>query len=136
MENKTTKNTRERPGFVNMEATPFFSGSRVLKLISKIASMRFTVSVLMRSSATVCMIALHAIALAAADRYTFTHLAGTAGGIGYRDGKASDARFYEPGPFGFEKEIAKRMAWWEELKRRAADADEGTGPRAEGPGKE
>ena len=37
MENKTTKNTRERPGFVNMEATPFFSGSRVLKLISKIA---------------------------------------------------------------------------------------------------
>jgi putative ATPase len=31
-----------------------------------------------------------------------------------------DARFYEPGPFGFEKEIAKRLAWWEELKRRAS----------------
>jgi putative ATPase len=29
------------------------------------------------------------------------------------------ARFYEPGPFGFEKEIAKRLAWWEELRRRA-----------------
>jgi putative ATPase len=32
--------------------------------------------------------------------------------------------FYEPGPFGFEKEIAKRMAWWKELKQRAGrDAD-------------
>jgi putative ATPase len=27
-------------------------------------------------------------------------------------------RFYEPGAFGFEKEIAKRLAWWEELRRR------------------
>ena len=27
-------------------------------------------------------------------------------------------QFYEPGPFGFEKEIAKRLAWWEELRRR------------------
>src|SRR5687768_18404082 len=32
--------------------------------------------------------------------------------------------FYRPGPFGFEKEIAKRLAWWDELKRRTAD-DEG-----------
>jgi putative ATPase len=29
------------------------------------------------------------------------------------------ARFYEPGPFAFEKEIAKRIAWWEELRRRS-----------------
>jgi putative ATPase len=28
--------------------------------------------------------------------------------------------FYTPGPFGTEKEIARRMAWWEELRRRAA----------------
>ena len=28
------------------------------------------------------------------------------------------SRFYEPGPFGFEKEIAKRLAWWEEIRRR------------------
>lgn len=28
--------------------------------------------------------------------------------------------FYAPGPFGFEKEIAKRLAWWEELRRRAS----------------
>jgi putative ATPase len=29
--------------------------------------------------------------------------------------------FYEPGPFGFEKEIAKRLAWWKELRARAQD---------------
>jgi putative ATPase len=28
--------------------------------------------------------------------------------------------FYEPGSFGFEKEIAKRLAWWAELRARAA----------------
>jgi putative ATPase len=28
--------------------------------------------------------------------------------------------FYEPGPFGFEKDIAKRLAWWNELKGRVA----------------
>jgi putative ATPase len=26
--------------------------------------------------------------------------------------------FYEPGPFGFERDIAKRLAWWAELKRQ------------------
>jgi putative ATPase len=31
---------------------------------------------------------------------------------------------YEPGKFGFEKEIAKRLAWWEELKRKAAEESE------------
>jgi putative ATPase len=30
------------------------------------------------------------------------------------------AAFYAPGPFGFEKEIAKRLAWWEELRARGA----------------
>jgi len=29
--------------------------------------------------------------------------------------------FYAPGPFGFEKEIAKRLAWWEELRNKAKD---------------
>jgi putative ATPase len=28
--------------------------------------------------------------------------------------------FYEPGPFGFEKDIAKRLAWWAELRDRNA----------------
>lgn len=31
--------------------------------------------------------------------------------------------FYRPGSFGFEKEIAKRLAWWEELKRRKSDEE-------------
>ncbi len=35
------------------------------------------------------------------------------------------SRFYEPGPFGFEKEIAKRLAWWEDLRRRAHGDDAG-----------
>ena len=30
-------------------------------------------------------------------------------------------RFYEPGPFAYEKEIAKRIAWWEELRRRSIE---------------
>jgi putative ATPase len=30
--------------------------------------------------------------------------------------------FYEPGTFGFERDIAKRMAWWRELRERAGDA--------------
>jgi putative ATPase len=38
--------------------------------------------------------------------------------------------FYVPGPFGFEKEIAKRMAWWAELRRRAAG---GAGPGNDSP---
>jgi putative ATPase len=38
--------------------------------------------------------------------------------------------FYEPGTFGFERDIAKRMAWWTELRERArgADAAPGHGP--------
>jgi putative ATPase len=30
------------------------------------------------------------------------------------------ARFYEPGAFGFEKDVAKRMAWWDELKAKVS----------------
>jgi putative ATPase len=54
----------------------------------------------------------------------------------YLPERLKDLRFYEPGPFGFEKEIAKRMAWWEELKRRSGEGTdtEGTGRRAQGPG--
>ena len=36
----------------------------------------------------------------------------------YLPDKLQGRAFYQPGPFGFEKEIAKRLAWWEELKRR------------------
>jgi putative ATPase len=48
-----------------------------------------------------------------------------------------ESSFYAPGPFGFEREIAKRLAWWEELRARAtaerARASEGGGePSTEG----
>jgi len=37
--------------------------------------------------------------------------------------------FYEPGTFGFERDIAKRMAWWKDLRERAggSPADGGKG---------
>jgi len=39
------------------------------------------------------------------------------------------SKFYEPGPFAFEREIAKRLAWWEDLRRRAAgDSTGGSAP--------
>ncbi len=33
------------------------------------------------------------------------------------------ATFYSPGPFGFERDIAKRLAWWAQRRARAADTD-------------
>jgi putative ATPase len=50
----------------------------------------------------------------------------------YLPDSLAGATFYEPGPFGFEKEIAKRLAWWEELRARAA----GTGPPGRQPSTE
>jgi putative ATPase len=43
----------------------------------------------------------------------------------YLPEEVAGAALYEPGAFGFEKEIAKRMAWWAELRRRAGEADAG-----------
>ncbi|HVE78070.1 MAG TPA: replication-associated recombination protein A, partial [Gemmatimonadaceae bacterium] len=39
--------------------------------------------------------------------------------------------FYEPGPFGFERDVAKRLAWWAELRRRIEAA--GRPPAADAP---
>jgi putative ATPase len=39
----------------------------------------------------------------------------------YLPEELAGSAFYAPGPFGFEKEIAKRLAWWEELRARAQD---------------
>jgi putative ATPase len=38
----------------------------------------------------------------------------------YLPDKLKGSVFYEPGPFGFEKDIAKRIAWWAELKTPGA----------------
>jgi putative ATPase len=42
----------------------------------------------------------------------------------YLPDRLRGSRFYEPGPFGFEKEIAKRLAWWEDLRRKANEKSE------------
>jgi putative ATPase len=41
----------------------------------------------------------------------------------YLPDEISDAKFYEPTAFGFEKEIAKRIEWWQKLKEKG-DAQE------------
>lgn len=43
-----------------------------------------------------------------------------------------DTVLYEPGPYGFEKDIAKRMQWWADLKTRmGGGGDAGTSPAEE-----
>jgi putative ATPase len=32
-------------------------------------------------------------------------------------------KFYEPTQFGFEKDVAKRIEWWENLKKRAGGSE-------------
>jgi putative ATPase len=41
----------------------------------------------------------------------------------YLPEKLRGSVFYEPGPFGFERDIAKRLAWWEELRKKAQDGE-------------
>jgi putative ATPase len=37
----------------------------------------------------------------------------------YLPARLADRVLYEPGQFGFEKEIAKRLAWWADLKKKS-----------------
>ena len=37
----------------------------------------------------------------------------------YLPDEVADQVFYEPTPFGFEKDIAKRMEWWRSLRERS-----------------
>ncbi|MES2522248.1 MAG: replication-associated recombination protein A [Gemmatimonadota bacterium] len=48
----------------------------------------------------------------------------------YLPDSLAGSRFYEPGPFGFEKDIAKRLAWWAELRER--DQPSGAKPPDDG----
>lgn len=41
----------------------------------------------------------------------------------YLPDKLRGTALYEPGKFGFEKEIAKRLAWWAELKRKEEQSE-------------
>lgn len=36
-------------------------------------------------------------------------------------------RYYDPGPFGYEKEIRKRMDWWAGVKARFRSEKENAG---------
>jgi putative ATPase len=36
-----------------------------------------------------------------------------------------DARFYGPGPFGFEREIQKRLEWWEKKRQERSEEPDG-----------
>ena len=38
----------------------------------------------------------------------------------YLPDEIAGAKLYEPGTFGFEKEIARRLAWWRELRERTS----------------
>ncbi len=38
--------------------------------------------------------------------------------------------FYEPGPFGFEREVAKRLAWWADLKAKVSSDASPQGDKA------
>ena len=40
----------------------------------------------------------------------------------YLPDEIGDAKFYEPTAFGFEKEIAKRIEWWNNLRRQAGES--------------
>jgi putative ATPase len=51
----------------------------------------------------------------------------------YLPDAAAGSTLYEPGPFGFEKEIAKRLAWWADLRakterRAVSEPDGGAAP--------
>ncbi|MBA3466094.1 MAG: replication-associated recombination protein A [Gemmatimonadaceae bacterium] len=39
--------------------------------------------------------------------------------------------FYQPGPFGFEKEVAKRLAWWADLKAKVSTQASPRGDKTE-----
>ena len=41
----------------------------------------------------------------------------------YLPEKLRGSVFYQPGPFGFERDIAKRLEWWDELKKKAQEGE-------------
>ena len=49
----------------------------------------------------------------------------------YLPEKLRGAEFYKPGPFGFEKEIAKRLQWWADLKSKVSTPPSPRGDRSE-----
>ena len=60
-------------------------------------------------------------------RYDHDEPAGFAAGQTYLPDRVLEARYYEPGDRGFEKDIARRMAWWAELRTQARPGGPGDG---------
>jgi len=44
----------------------------------------------------------------------------------YLPDEVRGAEYYAPGEMGFEKEIAKRMAWWKAIRERVGQRDQGS----------
>ncbi len=42
----------------------------------------------------------------------------------YLPDKLRGSVFYQPGPFGFERDIAKRIAWWDEIRKKSQTGDQ------------
>jgi putative ATPase len=40
----------------------------------------------------------------------------------YLPDELAGERFYEPGPFAYERDIAKRLEWWAKLKERGGNS--------------
>ena len=56
--------------------------------------------------------------------YAYDHdLEGAFSGQDYLPEKLRGKRFYEPAQFGFEREIAKRMEWWDQKRREIYEKD-------------
>ncbi|HUR92462.1 MAG TPA: replication-associated recombination protein A [Gemmatimonadaceae bacterium] len=49
----------------------------------------------------------------------------------YLPEKLRGAEFYKPGPFGFEKEIAKRLQWWADLRSKVSNQPSPRGDSSE-----
>jgi putative ATPase len=49
----------------------------------------------------------------------------------YLPDEVAERQFYAPGAFGFEKEIAKRLAWWRSLRAGSRPSDVGSPPANE-----
>jgi putative ATPase len=54
-------------------------------------------------------------------RYDHAEEGAKAAGQEYLPDAVRGSRFYEPTDRGFEKTVAERLAWWEEVKKRAAE---------------
>ena len=63
------------------------------------------------------------------DGYRYDHAEeeALAAGQEYLPDSLQGARWFEPTGRGYEKTVAERVRWWEEMKRKAGGAEQGAG---------